>query len=89
MGWSTGEIIQFATIIIPLVDQVIKWVEKLFPRSEGQGKKKRALSVIKAVLPEGREGGIEGEQVISNLIDSRVAMMNEARVFKHHEKAKA
>lgn len=88
MGWTVDEIIKFATLLMPLIDQVIKWIEKLFAKKPGALKKAKAAMVLNTILPEGVLKGPEADSLIGNLIDSRVAMMNEAGVFKHAAKVK-
>jgi hypothetical protein len=85
MGMDLELAIKLATLLIPLIDQVIKWIEKLFPRVEGSVKRAKAISVIRGLIPEGSDGEKEIERLTGSLIDTRVEMFNAAGVFKHRK----
>lgn len=86
MATDLAIIIQIATLLMPLIDQIIKWIERLFPRTPGAAKKVKAMEVLKAVMPVTKGTAAELEEVSSKLIDQRVAALNEAGVFKHSKK---
>jgi hypothetical protein len=89
MAWDVAAIIALITAMMPIIDQVIKWIEKLFPKATGVAKKKMAMDVIAAVSPESVGKGTEQSDAISKLIDERVAVLNKTGVLKHKEKKKA
>lgn len=89
MATDIAGLFQLAMLMMPLIDQVIKLIERLFPKIPGAAKKVKAMEVLKAVMPETGAKGAEAEELQSKLIDQRVAMMNEAGVFKHSKKLKS
>jgi len=88
MAWDAASIIGLITALMPIMDQVVKWIEQLFPKSAGSAKKAVAVSVIDAVMPAGITKGPEAQEVISKMIDERVAALNELGVLKHKKKVK-
>jgi hypothetical protein len=89
MAWDVAAIIALITELMPIIDQVIKWIEKLFPKATGAAKKQMAMNVIAAVSPESMNKGTEGADAISKLIDERIAVLNKWGVLKHRVKKKA
>jgi hypothetical protein len=89
MAWDVAAILALITALIPVVDQVIKWIEKLFPTATGTAKKLAATNVLNAVIPGDQIQSLEGKEVVSKLIDQRVAALNAAGTLKHKGKKKA
>ena len=76
-------ILAFITAIMPLIDQVITWIEKLFPNSTGVEKKAAATKTLTALIPSAALGIPDIAEVVSKSIDQRVAILNQAGKFKH------
>jgi hypothetical protein len=89
MAWDVAAIMALITALMPIIDQVIKWIEKLFPKGTGAAKKAKATEVLAALMPAGATKGADAEAVVSKLIDQRVAALNETGVLRHKKKATA
>lgn len=88
MAWDIAAIFSLITMLMPVVDQVIKWIEKLFPLAPGTEKKKKALEVLGVVVPGAFTKAAEADQVVGELIDKRVAALNASGALKHKKKLK-
>lgn len=76
-------ILAFITALMPLIDQVVLWIEKLFPKKTGIEKKDAATKTINALMPASVQAIPDIAEVVSKSIDQRVAIYNQAGKFKH------
>jgi hypothetical protein len=75
--------IQFVVQILPVLGQILAMIESLFPNATGAEKKALATGQLNALIPSGPNGSPLSPALVSNLIDSHVAMLNDAGVFTH------
>ena len=68
---------------LPVLGQILAMIESLFPNATGPEKKALATTQAVALLPAGPSGEPIPSSIVSNLIDSHVALLNDAGVFTH------
>lgn len=83
MAMDIAAILAIAAALMPLIDQVITWIERLFPKKTGAEKKDAATKTINALMPAAAQAIPDIADVISKSIDQRVAIYNQAGKFKH------
>ncbi len=83
MAMDLIAILAFITALMPLIDQVILWIEKLFPKKSGTEKKDAATKTINALMPASVQAIPDIAEVVSKSIDQRVAIYNQSGKFKH------
>jgi hypothetical protein len=88
MALDLAAILAFITAIMPLIDQVITWIEKLFPNSTGIEKKAAATKTLSALMPAAAMAIPDLPEIISKSIDQQVAIKNQAGKFKHKASTK-
>lgn len=83
MAMDLIAILAFITALMPLIDQVVLWIEKLFPKKSGIEKKDAATKTINALMPASVQAIPDIAEVVSKSIDQRVAIYNQSGKFKH------
>ncbi|MCJ7805595.1 hypothetical protein MUP46_03035 [Patescibacteria group bacterium] len=83
MALDLAAILAIIAALSPLIDQVITWIERLFPKAQGTVKKDAATKTINALMPAAAQGIPDIAEVISKSIDQRVTILNQAGKFKH------
>lgn len=89
MSTDWTAILAFITALVPIIDQVITWIERLLKTKTGAEKKEAATKIINAALPAAAQAIPDIADIISKSIDQRVAIYNQAGKFKHKGKTKA
>jgi hypothetical protein len=79
-------IIALITALMPIIDQVVLWIEKLFPKKTGREKKEAATKTINALMPACTQVIPDLPEIISRSIDQRVSIYNQSGKFKHDTK---
>lgn len=83
MALDLAAILAIIAALAPLIDQVITWIERLFPKKTGEQKKDAATKTINALMPASAKAIPDIADIISGSIDQRVAIYNQAGKFKH------
>lgn len=83
MATDIAAILALVTALMPLIDQVITWIERLFPKKTGVEKKDAATKTINALMPASIQAIPDIADVVSKTIDQRVGIYNQAGKFKH------
>ena len=83
MAMDLAAILALIAALSPLIDQIITWIERLFPKKTGVEKKDAATKTINALMPASAQAIPDIAEVISKSIDQRVAIYNQSGKFKH------
>jgi uncharacterized membrane protein len=76
-------IMAFIAALMPIIDQVIAWIERLLKNSTGAEKKVAATKTINALMPAAALALSDYNDIVSKSIDQRVAIFNQSGKFKH------